>query len=174
MKNFTLVCVVALVVFIAWLSLVTPMTMKQELSDTSLSSTPSPTQLPESVPGPIVTPDANSDNSGGGSYLPFSPEVMNMTSTTRRVLFFYANWCPTCKPADEDFTNNSHRLPADVTVIRVNYNDPDTDETEKALAKKYAVTYQHTYVQIDESGDAVTKWNGGQVEEMLSKLQPSR
>ena len=58
-----------------------------------------------------------------------------------------------------------------MTVIRVNYNDPETDQEEKDLAKKYNVVYQHTFVQIDEEGNLVTRWNGGQIEELLAKTK---
>lgn len=106
-----------------------------------------------------------------GTYAPFTPELLANSASTRRVLFFYANWCPTCKPADTSFTKNLVQIPADVTLIRVNYNDTETDQAEKDLAKKYGVTYQHTYVQIDAKGNEVTKWNGGQIDELLSNIK---
>lgn len=106
-----------------------------------------------------------------GKYVPFSPEALASSANTRRVLFFYANWCPTCKPADASFTKNIAQIPTDVTLIRVNYNDTETDQAEKDLAKKYGVTYQHTFVQIDAKGSEVAKWNGGQIDELLSNLK---
>jgi thiol-disulfide isomerase/thioredoxin len=104
-------------------------------------------------------------------YQVFSPGVLEKTAQTRRVLFFYANWCPTCRPVDKNLTDQMAQLPEDVTVIRVNYNDTQTDQAEKDLAKKYGITYQHTFVQIDEQGSEVAKWNGGQLEELLEKLK---
>lgn len=86
-------------------------------------------------------------------------------------MFFFASWCPTCKPTDLDLKANSSEIPSDVTVIRVNYNDPETDQIEKDLAKKYGVTYQHTFVQIDGQGNEITKWNGGKTAELLAKLK---
>lgn len=106
-----------------------------------------------------------------GKYTPFSPELLANSGSTRRVLFFYANWCPTCKPADKSFSDNVGKIPADVTLIRVNYNDTETDQAEKDLAKKYGVTYQHTFVQIDANGKEITKWNGGQIDELLSNIR---
>ncbi len=103
-------------------------------------------------------------------YVNYNKTAFESASDTRRVLFFYASWCPTCKPADASFTQNVNDIPDDVTVIRVNYNDPETDQEEKDLAKKYGITYQHTFVQIDSDGNEVTKWNGGQIEELLSKI----
>jgi thioredoxin 1 len=104
-------------------------------------------------------------------YVEYSKEALDKVASKRRVLFFYASWCPTCKPADANFTQNASKIPEDVTLIRVNYNDPETDQEEKDLAKKYGITYQHTFVQIDGSGKEVTKWNGGQIDELLSKIK---
>jgi thiol-disulfide isomerase/thioredoxin len=118
----------------------------------------------DSVPGD----DAMMDNKG--SYVPFTPEVLASAASRRRVLYFYANWCPTCIPADANFKANTSKIPEDVTLIRVNYNDTDTDDTERALAVKYGITYQHTFVQIDGSGNEVSKWNGGQIKELLDHL----
>lgn len=110
-------------------------------------------------------------NESGGQYLPFTATVLSSTANTRRVLFFYANWCPTCRPADQSFSEKKAQLPVDVSVIRVNYNDTETDQTEKDLAAQYGVTYQHTFVQIDAAGNEVTKWNGGQIDELLTNLR---
>ncbi len=104
-------------------------------------------------------------------YLPYSKEVLEDSTSVRRVLFFYASWCPTCRPADADFAKNESLLPEDVRLIRVNYNEGDTDDDEDTLADKYNVTYQHTFVQIDEEDNIVTKWNGGQTAQLLKNLK---
>jgi len=104
-------------------------------------------------------------------YIEYSKVAIENAATNRRVLFFYASWCPTCKPADESFTQSASKIPNDVTLIRINYNDPETDQEEKDLAKKYGITYQHTFVQIDATGKEVTKWNGGQINELLSNIK---
>lgn len=104
-------------------------------------------------------------------YVEYSKAALDQAADKRRVLYFYANWCPICKPADANFKANSSKIPADVTVIRVNYNDSDTDQEEKDLAKKYGITYQHTFIQIDTQGKEVTKWNGGQTDELLANIK---
>jgi thiol-disulfide isomerase/thioredoxin len=104
-------------------------------------------------------------------YVAYSSTALEKASTGKTVLFFYASWCPTCKPADADFEENANTLPKDVTVIRVNYNDPDTDQEEKDLAKKYGITYQHTFVQIDGEGKEIAKWNGGKSAELLKNIK---
>ena len=116
----------------------------------------------------VLVEEAKADNS---RYLVYSKVAYENAVTQRRVLFFYATWCPSCKQADEDFTANSDKIPDDVVVLRVNYNDPNTDQEEKDLAKKYGITYQHTFVQVDEQGNEITKWNGGQTNELLTRLK---
>lgn len=105
------------------------------------------------------------------SYVEYSKKALDDSSNNKRVLFFYASWCPTCIPADANFKENISKIPQDVTLIRVNYNDPKTDEEEKELAKKYGITYQHTFVQIDGLGKEVAKWNGGQINELLANIK---
>lgn len=111
------------------------------------------------------------DKQSGSRYQEYSSDVLTSAATTKRVLFFYANWCPTCRPTDANFRENENKIPEGVTLIRVNYNDTDTDQEEKDLAKKYGITYQHTFVQIDEKGNQVTKWNGGQINELLANIK---
>lgn len=111
---------------------------------------------------------SNGQNSSG--YIEHSSGVLeNISTSNKTVLFFYASWCPTCRPVNEELL--SSELPSDLTIIRVNYNDPDTDDEERGLAQKYGVTYQHTFVQIDSSGNELSKWNGGGLQNLLEKLQ---
>jgi len=110
------------------------------------------------------------DEMNSSGYVEYNKSEIDQISG-RRVLFFYANWCPTCRPADADFKSNAETFPADLTVTRVNYNDPDTDRDEKNLAEKYGVTYQHTFVQIDDQGQEIAKWNGGQSKELLANIK---
>lgn len=117
-----------------------------------------------SSPSPIAV-------SGTSRYLPYTEEVFLGSSNYRRVLFFYASWCPTCRPADADFAANQSLFPEDLRLIRVNYNDGDTSRAERDLASNYNITYQHTFVQIDSAGNVVTQWNGGKTAELLKNLK---
>lgn len=126
---------------------------------------------------PTVAPQASAQPQGvtpivsTTGYLEHSSSLMAAAPTGRRVLFFYATWCPTCAVANKEFGERRTELPADLTLIRVNYNDPNTDDAEKALAQKYGVTYQHTFVEISADGSELQKWNGGGVDELITKLQ---
>ncbi|TSC87714.1 MAG: thioredoxin [Microgenomates group bacterium Gr01-1014_16] len=83
----------------------------------------------------------------------------------KRVLYFYATWCPTCSVANEDFTVNTAQIPEDIAIFRTDY------DKELDLKRKYAVTYQHTFVQVDEAGNELAKWNGGGLSELLQNLK---
>ncbi len=105
------------------------------------------------------------------NYIEYTQESFESNRDKKRVLYFYANWCTTCIPANADFVKNASLIPENVVVYKVNYKDTETDETEKQLAEKYKIPYQHTFVQVDENGEVVTRWNGGKVNDLINKLK---
>jgi thiol-disulfide isomerase/thioredoxin len=106
-----------------------------------------------------------------GTYTPFSESKFNSAKDKKRVLFFFANWCPTCKPIDAELSANAAKIPEGIEIFRVNYNDTDTDAADKELAAKYGITYQHTFVQVDASGGEIAKWNGGGLDKIVSMVK---
>lgn len=114
--------------------------------------------------------DVSDVEAGSEKYVVFTENAYAENSSKRRVLFFYANWCSTCQPAQQDILGGLDQLPDDAVVLRVNYNDSDADSVERELARKYGVTYQHTFVLIDESGEVVARWNGGGLDQILANL----
>jgi hypothetical protein len=52
-----------------------------------------------------------------------------------------------------------------VTVLKIDY------DSNTQLKQKYGVTYQHTFVQIDNNESLVTKWNGGDIDNLIKYLQ---
>ncbi len=89
-----------------------------------------------------------------GTYEAYSPEKIAKASTGDVVLFFRASWCPTCIAVDKDIKANLEEIPAGLVILDVNYDN----STE--LKKKYGVTYQHTFVQVDKDGNLIKKWSG--------------
>lgn len=73
----------------------------------------------------------------------------------RTVLYFHANWCPVCKALEPDLRTNISTFPADVTILKVDYDQ------ETALKQQYGVTYQHTFVQVDAADKELKQWSGG-------------
>ena len=144
----------------------------QKTTQESMEKTGTPEQeAMEKKEGEAMVKKTDDKMMADSRYVEYSKTALEKAATDRRVLFFYASWCPTCRPADANFKENISKIPQDVTVIRVNYNDPETDQEEKDLAKKYGITYQHTFIQIDSTGEEVTKWNGGQIDELLSNIK---
>ncbi len=90
-----------------------------------------------------------------GSYESYSPEKVARASVNNNVvLFFRASWCPTCRAVDADIRNNLSKIPENLTILDVNYDN------STVLKQKYGVTYQHTFVQVDKDGNLIKKWSG--------------
>jgi hypothetical protein len=52
-----------------------------------------------------------------------------------------------------------------LTIVVVDF------DTAMELRKLYGVTVQHTFVQIDASGEAITKWSGSTtIDEIVEQL----
>ena len=59
-----------------------------------------------------------------------------------------------------------------VIGFRVNYNDSDTDENERNLAREFGITYQHTKVIIvngEQSLKSLENWDKDKYIEELNK-----
>jgi thioredoxin 1 len=79
------------------------------------------------------------------------------------VLFFNANWCATCKVARDNIESNLDSIPSNLVIVVVDF-DSETD-----LRKKYGVTIQHTFVQIDQNGEQLAKWSGSVTAEQIAE-----
>lgn len=96
-----------------------------------------------------------------GSYSDYDASKLSNAEHGTVILFFNATWCPTCVAANKNF--NGSTPPDGLTVLKVDYDD-STD-----LKRKYGVTYQHTFVQVDKTGKLLKKWNGSKTyDELIS------
>lgn len=106
------------------------------------------------------------------TYVDYSPEVLTQAELAQEsgrkvVLFFHAKWCPFCIAADKDFKANigTDKFPKNVTLIKTDY------DSQTELKKKYGVTTQHTFVQIDSNGNQITKWISGETPDLTKNLK---
>ena len=98
-----------------------------------------------------------------GSYEAYNPEAVARAATGEVVLFFSASWCPSCRAADKAIEQGD--LPAGVTILKVDY------DSATELKKKYGVTTQHSFVQVDAGGNEVAQWAGTtKLQDILAKI----
>ena len=121
----------------------------------------------EGYPNVTSQPQLQLPAATNGDYLSYNSQNLAIAQENgRAVLFFHAKWCPTCRAADETINRELDQIPADVTILKVDY------DKEKDLKKKYRITYQHTFVQVDENGNEVTKFSGHRkVRDIVSNLE---
>jgi thioredoxin 1 len=79
------------------------------------------------------------------------------------VLFFAADWCPTCQTTKKNLEADPAAIPAGLAIVRVDYDNSDE------LKQKYGVTTQHTFVQVDADGNEVAKWTGSLTADEIAK-----
>ena len=73
-------------------------------------------------------------------------------------LDFHANWCPICINEKPNILSAFNELDDERVVgYQVHYNDGQTTEDDKEMAKKYGITYQHTKVIIGKDGKVALK-----------------
>lgn len=90
------------------------------------------------------------------TYEVYDPAKLSLAADGKVVLFFNASWSKTSKMLDKDLKEKTNKLPNNFTVLSVDYNK------NAALRKKYAVTLENTFVQVDASGAVINKWAGSE------------
>ncbi|MDX2003771.1 MAG: thioredoxin family protein [Meiothermus sp.] len=101
----------------------------------------------------------------GSSYLEYSAEAFGKAKDQKRVLFFSASWCPTCRAANAEFTAKLKEIPKGVVVFKADY------DKETALKRQYGIVRQHTFVLVDATGKALKTWSGGAVAEVAANTK---
>ena len=118
--------------------------------------------LPRNKNTSVINKMEPSQNKTMGRYVEYSKEAFDNVVSKKRVYFFHAKWCPTCKIANEEFVRDTYKIPDDIILFKVDY------DTEKELKTQYGITYQHTFVLVDSQGKEIRKWNGGDIGELIS------
>ncbi|MCA9352394.1 thioredoxin family protein [Patescibacteria group bacterium] len=102
----------------------------------------------------MMNDDASDVMMKSGAYLDY--ENVNIASLEGDiVLFFHAPWCPTCRALDADINAHLGDIPGDLTIVKVDY------DSNQSLKQTYGVTSQHTLVQVDQAGNKIKLWSGG-------------
>lgn len=136
------------------------------LAGCTKSSTPSPTpEVMQNETG--VKIDESMMMESDAKQVAFTSEAAAQAMVAKGpvVYFFKASWCPTCQALQKELDSDIGKLPTGTSVVIVDYDN------SSALKTKYAVTYQHTLVQIDATGKEITKWQGGGVAEIAKNIK---
>lgn len=72
-----------------------------------------------------------------------------LTESGPKVIYFHADWCPTCRALEERVNKTLSEFPDGTKIVKVNY------DTEKELKKQYGIKVQTSLVILDESGNQV-------------------
>jgi len=97
-----------------------------------------------------------------GTYANYDSSLVGQSDNT--VLFFHASWCPSCVAADKGI--NAWEVPENLSILKTDF------DSSVELRKKYGVTAQHTFVQVDLSWEMIKKWVWGtSVEDIVERVQ---
>lgn len=95
-----------------------------------------------------------SEQPAPGAYIDWDTYAADRAAyqTSDVVLFFHADWCPSCQETQASLEADG--VPDGLTVVKVDF-DNATD-----LRQEYGVTLQHTFVHVDADGQALKTWTG--------------
>lgn len=85
-------------------------------------------------------------------------QVNALAAEGKTVVFFYASWCPNCRATVAELNARWAEVNPDLTLVIADY------DKEAALKGKFGVTYQDTFVLLDNAGNGVKSWNSGGVD----------
>ncbi len=114
---------------------------------------------PETASAPVPAASA-------GTFQPYSADKLALADDGTVVLFFHANWCPSCRGLENDINASLSDIPADTHILKLDY------DTQTELKRKYGVVRQHTLVVVDASGNEVKKITGltNTLEQVVNQL----
>jgi thiol-disulfide isomerase/thioredoxin len=90
-----------------------------------------------------------------GEYKPYSVDELSFAKDGNHVvIFFNASWCPTCQSTVKNINSNMDSISSNLHILSADY------DKETSLKQKYGVTTQHTFVEVDASGNLIKKASG--------------
>ena len=71
------------------------------------------------------TSDTTSVSQPAAQYTDYTTGAFNQAIQENKnvVLFFHANWCPTCRALDEDIQNGLSRVPTNTEIFKIDYDN---------------------------------------------------
>lgn len=102
-------------------------------------------------------------------YRDYSKEDYDLALNEERVLvlFFTANWCTDCILQEEINSEVFSNLAEGVVGLEIHILDSETTTETDALAKKFDVTKESSFVILDRNGAVSTKYVGSLSSDLL-------
>lgn len=102
------------------------------------------------------------------NYKEYTPELLAAAMASRNavLLFFYADWCGSCKiqePMNTAFFERTLKEEIPIVGLRIDIDD------HKDIAREYGINYQHSYVLLDKTGTPASKFFGEHTPEQLEQ-----
>jgi thioredoxin 1 len=140
---------------------------KNKSSDKKTVSTSSQSATTKKTEAPSEKSYMSTDISKQGNYMTLAdynakPEKF---AETKVIYFFHASWCPTCQAIDKEITSDPSKIPAGVTIIKTDF-DTSTD-----LRKKFGVTQQYTFVQVDKANNKSSLWSASSLDDAIAGIK---
>lgn len=124
---------------------------QDSVANTSTETREPDNTLPPANETETVSPEPTDTKvASTGAYLPYSADAVATSNADHILLFFHATWCPSCKALDADIVKNAETIPDGVVIFKVDY------DTSTELKQKYGVTTQHSIIEINKNGDALS------------------
>jgi thiol-disulfide isomerase/thioredoxin len=119
----------------------------------------------------VVIPDEKSymsaDISKQGNYVSLADYKAKTEKFvgTKVVYFFHASWCPTCQSIDKEIVSELTKIPAGVTLVKTDF------DANLELRKKFGVTQQYTFVQVDAEGNKTALWSAPSLSDAIAGIK---
>lgn len=123
-----------------------PQTEKTETLPSSENAAPVETPFGNSAPSESISIDLLEETQA--TYTDFSPSTMAGLSGKKFAIFFYADWCPTCRKWDKDLNENLATLPTTTMILKADFDNEE-------LRKSFEVLKQSTVLFFDAKGNQV-------------------
>jgi thiol-disulfide isomerase/thioredoxin len=112
-------------------------------------------------------PTADHDEADHGNYVTLAEYNADPSkhADAKKVYFFHASWCSICQGIDKEINADHSSVPSGVTLIKTDF-DKETD-----LRKKYGVTTQYTFVQVDSTGNETAQWTATSLSDVIEGIK---
>lgn len=150
MKKVSIIAIAVLVLITASVFLINNDESTNDNSETAAQNT-NDTQPLSADEEAVEAAAEQSTATPKGSYVDYqSGQDLASTENTKRVVFFHAEWCPTCKFYEKQIEEQA--IPDGITIIKADF------DKEKELKELLGVTTQSTFVLINREGDVGRIW----------------